>query len=90
MYSSLAVISLQKLRFFDEIGGVCYPCRFYSQVNICQEAVDSNLSWIYFLSFADPAIKADDVCFKYANTQGTQFGNCGISSTGQPIKCPVE
>ncbi|TNN03450.1 hypothetical protein fugu_000479 [Takifugu bimaculatus] len=38
----------------------------------------------------DPATKADDVCFRHANTRGNIFGNCGINSGGQPIKCSVE
>nr|XP_046234103.1 disintegrin and metalloproteinase domain-containing protein 9 [Scatophagus argus] len=37
----------------------------------------------------DPAKKADDICFEHANTRGNLFGNCGISSTGDPIKCSV-
>ncbi|XP_040885558.1 disintegrin and metalloproteinase domain-containing protein 9 [Toxotes jaculatrix] len=37
----------------------------------------------------DPATKAADICFQYANTKGNLFGNCGITSNGQYIKCPV-
>ncbi|XP_028286678.1 disintegrin and metalloproteinase domain-containing protein 9 [Parambassis ranga] len=35
----------------------------------------------------DPATKAADICFETANTKGTIFGNCGLDSTGTPIKC---
>lgn len=37
----------------------------------------------------DPATKADDICYEHANTQGTLFGNCGISANGNHIKCTV-
>ncbi|XP_023269129.1 disintegrin and metalloproteinase domain-containing protein 9-like isoform X1 [Seriola lalandi dorsalis] len=37
----------------------------------------------------DEATKAADVCFQHANTQGNLFGNCGITSKGEFIKCPV-
>lgn len=37
----------------------------------------------------DPATKAADACFLHANTKGNLFGNCGITSNGQYIKCPV-
>lgn len=43
-----------------------------------------------FISDTDPATKADDVCFRHANTRGNLFGNCGINGAGQPIKCSVE
>ncbi|XP_071763900.1 disintegrin and metalloproteinase domain-containing protein 9 [Centroberyx gerrardi] len=39
--------------------------------------------------FEPDATKAADVCFVQANTKGTLFGNCGITSTGVPIKCSV-
>ncbi|XP_026171510.1 disintegrin and metalloproteinase domain-containing protein 9 isoform X2 [Mastacembelus armatus] len=35
----------------------------------------------------DAATKADDICFSSANIDGTLFGNCGLDSKGQPIKC---
>lgn len=38
----------------------------------------------------DPATKADDICFEHANTRGNLFGNCGIDSKGDPIKCTVK
>ncbi|KAF0025554.1 hypothetical protein F2P81_022435 [Scophthalmus maximus] len=38
----------------------------------------------------DPATKAADICFKHANTAGNLFGNCGITSRGDYIKCTVE
>ncbi|XP_051925476.1 disintegrin and metalloproteinase domain-containing protein 9 [Hippocampus zosterae] len=37
----------------------------------------------------DPATKAADVCFLHANMQGNLFGNCGITSTGDRIKCAL-
>uniref|UniRef100_A0A8D2ZLR9 Disintegrin and metalloproteinase domain-containing protein 9-like n=1 Tax=Scophthalmus maximus TaxID=52904 RepID=A0A8D2ZLR9_SCOMX len=37
-----------------------------------------------------PATKAADICFKHANTAGNLFGNCGITSRGDYIKCTVE
>ncbi|XP_061563697.1 disintegrin and metalloproteinase domain-containing protein 9 [Cololabis saira] len=37
----------------------------------------------------DPAVKAADDCFTYANTKGNLFGNCGITSGGAYIKCSV-
>ncbi|KAM4524139.1 disintegrin and metalloproteinase domain-containing protein 9 [Odontesthes bonariensis] len=37
----------------------------------------------------DPAVKAADVCFEHANTKGNLFGNCGITSSGNYIKCTV-
>lgn len=37
----------------------------------------------------DPAIKAADICFSHANTVGDKFGNCGITSSGNYIKCTV-
>lgn len=37
----------------------------------------------------DPAQKASDICFKHANVQGNKFGNCGITSKGNYIKCTV-
>uniref|UniRef100_A0A3Q1GMD2 ADAM metallopeptidase domain 9b n=1 Tax=Acanthochromis polyacanthus TaxID=80966 RepID=A0A3Q1GMD2_9TELE len=37
----------------------------------------------------DPARKAADICFSHANTIGDKFGNCGITSTGNYIKCTV-
>ncbi|XP_010739201.3 disintegrin and metalloproteinase domain-containing protein 9 [Larimichthys crocea] len=37
----------------------------------------------------DPATKADNICFEYANTRGNLFGNCGITSSGGHIKCSV-
>ncbi|XP_071392814.1 disintegrin and metalloproteinase domain-containing protein 9 [Centroberyx affinis] len=40
--------------------------------------------------FEPDATKAADVCFVQANTKGTLFGNCGITSTGVPIKCSVD
>ncbi|XP_034426955.1 disintegrin and metalloproteinase domain-containing protein 9 [Hippoglossus hippoglossus] len=38
----------------------------------------------------DPATKAADICFNHANTAGNLFGNCGITSRGDYIKCTVE
>ncbi|XP_067344084.1 disintegrin and metalloproteinase domain-containing protein 9 isoform X2 [Channa argus] len=35
----------------------------------------------------DPATKAADVCFVTANMAGNLFGNCGMTSTGNFIKC---
>ncbi|XP_042252592.1 disintegrin and metalloproteinase domain-containing protein 9 isoform X1 [Thunnus maccoyii] len=37
----------------------------------------------------DPATKAADTCFVNANTKGNLFGNCGITSRGDYIKCKV-
>uniref|UniRef100_A0AAQ5Z857 ADAM metallopeptidase domain 9 n=1 Tax=Amphiprion ocellaris TaxID=80972 RepID=A0AAQ5Z857_AMPOC len=37
----------------------------------------------------DPARKAADICFSHANVIGDKFGNCGITSTGNYIKCTV-
>ncbi|XP_044033961.1 disintegrin and metalloproteinase domain-containing protein 9 isoform X2 [Siniperca chuatsi] len=37
----------------------------------------------------DKATKADDICFENANTRGNLFGNCGITSQGNPIKCSL-
>ncbi|XP_018554716.1 LOW QUALITY PROTEIN: disintegrin and metalloproteinase domain-containing protein 9-like [Lates calcarifer] len=37
----------------------------------------------------DPAKKAADICFQHANTKGNLFGNCGITSRGDYIKCSV-
>lgn len=37
----------------------------------------------------DPATKADDVCFLFSNREGNLFGNCGITSNGQYIKCSI-
>ncbi|XP_017293991.1 disintegrin and metalloproteinase domain-containing protein 9 [Kryptolebias marmoratus] len=34
--------------------------------------------------------KAADICFAYENTKGNVFGNCGIKSNGEYIKCKVE
>lgn len=52
------------------------------------------LSLIFYLgcyfSWPDEARKAADVCFQHANIQGNSFGNCGITSSGGYIKCPVE
>ncbi|XP_071319588.1 disintegrin and metalloproteinase domain-containing protein 9 isoform X2 [Trachinotus anak] len=41
------------------------------------------------LFISDQAAKAADVCFTHANTQGNLFGNCGITTKGDYIKCPV-
>ncbi|CAG13324.1 unnamed protein product, partial [Tetraodon nigroviridis] len=41
-------------------------------------------------SYTDPATKANDICFQTANTKGNLFGNCGMTSAGQFIKCSVE
>lgn len=49
--------------------------------------VISILSQILFLPWADPATKAADVCFANANTAGNLFGNCGVTSAGDYIKC---
>nr|XP_057917011.1 disintegrin and metalloproteinase domain-containing protein 9 isoform X2 [Doryrhamphus excisus] len=37
----------------------------------------------------DPATKAADTCFQHLNTKGNLFGNCGITSSGDYIKCAV-
>ncbi|XP_049614343.1 disintegrin and metalloproteinase domain-containing protein 9 isoform X3 [Syngnathus scovelli] len=37
----------------------------------------------------DPATKAADDCFLHANMEGNLFGNCGITSSGDYIKCAV-
>ncbi|XP_041829179.1 disintegrin and metalloproteinase domain-containing protein 9 [Melanotaenia boesemani] len=37
----------------------------------------------------DSAVKAADICFQNANTKGNLFGNCGITSGGDYIKCTV-
>uniref|UniRef100_UPI0037E7FB42 disintegrin and metalloproteinase domain-containing protein 9 n=1 Tax=Semicossyphus pulcher TaxID=241346 RepID=UPI0037E7FB42 len=37
----------------------------------------------------DPAKKAEDICYQHANTKGTMFGNCGVNSKQQFIKCSV-
>ncbi|XP_077359716.1 disintegrin and metalloproteinase domain-containing protein 9 [Festucalex cinctus] len=37
----------------------------------------------------DPATKAADVCFLHANMQGNLFGNCGITNSGEYIRCSV-
>ncbi|XP_070708009.1 disintegrin and metalloproteinase domain-containing protein 9 [Pempheris klunzingeri] len=37
----------------------------------------------------DQATKANDICFEHANTRGNLFGNCGITSRGDFIKCSV-
>lgn len=42
----------------------------------------------YYVSLADPATKADDICFETANTRGNLFGNCGRNGAGF-IKCTV-
>ncbi|KAG7228032.1 hypothetical protein INR49_005654 [Caranx melampygus] len=42
------------------------------------------------LFVSDQASKAADVCFQHANIQGNSFGNCGITSNGGYIKCPVQ
>ncbi|KAM3859936.1 disintegrin and metalloproteinase domain-containing protein 9 [Diretmus argenteus] len=39
--------------------------------------------------FEQDATKAADVCFLHANTKGNLFGNCGITSSGTPLKCTV-
>ncbi|XP_061562414.1 disintegrin and metalloproteinase domain-containing protein 9 [Phycodurus eques] len=37
----------------------------------------------------DRATKAADVCFLHANMQGNLFGNCGVTSSGDYIRCAV-
>lgn len=37
----------------------------------------------------DPATKAADICFQHANTKGNMFGNCGVNSRQEFIKCSV-
>ncbi len=75
-------------------------CDILHQPVVYQEAVvawqDINsllviniLSWILCVSWADPATKADDICFQHANIQGDKFGNCGLTSSGEGIKCSV-
>ncbi|KAF4084551.1 hypothetical protein AMELA_G00107420 [Ameiurus melas] len=39
--------------------------------------------------FGQNAIKADNRCFSYVNTQGTMFGNCGYSGSSL-VKCSVD
>lgn len=41
------------------------------------------------LMWSDPATKAADVCFLHANMEGNLFGNCGITGTGDYIKCAL-
>nr|XP_019938468.1 PREDICTED: disintegrin and metalloproteinase domain-containing protein 9-like [Paralichthys olivaceus] len=43
-----------------------------------------------YLFTPDPAKKAADICYHHANTVGNAFGNCGITSKGDYIKCTVE
>ncbi|XP_028822985.1 disintegrin and metalloproteinase domain-containing protein 9 isoform X2 [Denticeps clupeoides] len=38
--------------------------------------------------FGSGAMKADDMCFKYVNTIGDRFGNCGYSNSN-PLPCSV-
>ncbi|KAM6964691.1 disintegrin and metalloproteinase domain-containing protein 9 [Tautogolabrus adspersus] len=37
----------------------------------------------------DPATKADDLCFTHANIKGDKFGNCGLKSNQQFMKCSL-
>ncbi|XP_053496653.1 disintegrin and metalloproteinase domain-containing protein 9 [Ictalurus furcatus] len=39
--------------------------------------------------FGQNAIKANDQCFSYVNTQGTKFGNCGYSGSSL-VPCSVD
>ncbi|XP_029933164.1 disintegrin and metalloproteinase domain-containing protein 9 isoform X2 [Myripristis murdjan] len=57
----------------------CYEGRCQTYDYQCKELFPS-----------DPeATKAADTCFQHANTKGNLFGNCGITSNGNYIKCPV-
>lgn len=70
--------------------GTFYGGFLQKHPSIIANLVSTAVNVKIFISDTDPATKADDVCFRHANTRGNLFGNCGINGAGQPIKCSVE
>ncbi|XP_056153446.1 disintegrin and metalloproteinase domain-containing protein 9 [Lampris incognitus] len=63
------------------------PCQ--SNAAYCYEGRCQTYDYQCKNLFGPAATKAADICFQTANTRGNLFGNCGITSNGQYIKCNV-
>ncbi|XP_060795248.1 disintegrin and metalloproteinase domain-containing protein 9 [Neoarius graeffei] len=54
----------------------------------CYEGRCQTLDYQCKQLFGQNAVKANDKCFSYVNTQGTRFGNCGYSGS-KVVRCSV-
>ncbi|XP_047232371.1 disintegrin and metalloproteinase domain-containing protein 9 isoform X2 [Girardinichthys multiradiatus] len=63
------------------------PCKNNSAY--CYEGRCQTYDYQCLNLFGSGAKKAEDICFQYENTKGNVFGNCGITSSGNYIKCTV-
>lgn len=63
------------------------PCK--NNAAYCYEGRCQTYEYQCLNLFGSGATKAEDICFKYENMKGNAFGNCGITSSGQYIKCTV-
>uniref|UniRef100_A0A3B5LA24 Uncharacterized protein n=1 Tax=Xiphophorus couchianus TaxID=32473 RepID=A0A3B5LA24_9TELE len=63
------------------------PCQ--NDAAYCYEGRCQTYDYQCLHLFGSGAKKADDICFEYENVKGNVFGNCGITSSGNYIKCTV-
>ncbi|XP_073684708.1 disintegrin and metalloproteinase domain-containing protein 9 [Garra rufa] len=63
------------------------PCA--SNTAFCFDGRCQTFDYQCKLLFGSKATKADDKCFSYVNTLGTEFGNCGLSGS-KPKPCDVK
>ncbi|XP_012720861.2 disintegrin and metalloproteinase domain-containing protein 9 isoform X1 [Fundulus heteroclitus] len=64
------------------------PCQ--NNAAYCYEGRCQTYNYQCSYLFGSGARQAADICFEYENTKGNVFGNCGITSNGNYIKCTVE
>ncbi|XP_059180815.1 disintegrin and metalloproteinase domain-containing protein 9 [Centropristis striata] len=66
------------------------PCQDRQEAAYCYEGRCQSYDFQCKHLFApDPATKAADLCFRNANTRGDKFGNCGVDSKQNALKCSV-
>ncbi|XP_054454865.1 disintegrin and metalloproteinase domain-containing protein 9 isoform X2 [Anoplopoma fimbria] len=66
------------------------PCQDQRAAAYCYEGRCQTYDFQCKHLFApDPATKAADICFQNANIRGNNFGNCGMNSKGEHIKCTL-
>ncbi|XP_043958719.1 disintegrin and metalloproteinase domain-containing protein 9 isoform X1 [Gambusia affinis] len=63
------------------------PCK--NDAAYCYEGRCQTYDYQCLNLFGSGAQKANDICFQYENVKGNVFGNCGITSNGNYIKCTV-
>ncbi|XP_078411545.1 disintegrin and metalloproteinase domain-containing protein 12-like [Cetorhinus maximus] len=70
---------------FLKDGQLCSEGNLYCYNGICQSA-DKQCQEMW----GEGATSAGEICYKYTNIIGNEFGNCGKNNNNEYVKCPTD